>query len=371
MKIEDNDSMKEFESSKQIFPNLLGGPIFNRTHNYFFSNNNSDSSKSKYNFFYQKDCGNSFPNFRIISSLFTKKNIENEINNFTINTDNNSVKNSTLNNNNNYIEQIKIYNVIDRNIFQIKIYNESIKYYPIRYNMTESEKIITYDPKIESSKNFEIIDYYFEKLKNSIFYVKDHNISTDNFNFLKNKYVVDTYTRKNIINYEEIFKYLFEELKLNLSSIDINADIDSQLTNCSKLIKDINETVEFIKIHSVRDNKENDLSKKNNNNNNTNNNSNSNSSNHKIFFLGDINSNILTKNMNVYNSPFKVISHKTLRDNNDSFSDIDPNEINNDDKNLKDYKDNCICPVCNKKFNTHCGLGGHMSKRHPKKKDNN
>ena len=72
MKIEDNDSMKEFESSKQIFPNLLGGPIFNRSHNYFFSNNNSDSSKSKYNFFYQKDCGNSFPNFRIISSLFTK-----------------------------------------------------------------------------------------------------------------------------------------------------------------------------------------------------------------------------------------------------------------------------------------------------------
>ena len=364
MQLEDSDSMKEFGSPRQIFPNLLGGPLFNQTNHIFFSNNDSDTSKSKYNFFNHKDNGNFFSNFRIISSLFTRKNIENEVNNFAINSNNNSVKKSINNNYNNYIEQMNIYNVVDRNIFQIKIFNESIKYYPIKYNLTESEKIITYDPKIESSENFEIIDYNYEKLKCAIFYVKDHNISMDNFNFLKNKYITDVYTRKNIINYEEIFKYLFEELKLNLSCIDISADIDSQLSNCSKLIKDINEVAEFFKINGGNDNKENDVSKKNNINiNNTNN--------HKMIFLSDINSNILTKNMDMNNSTLKLISHKTLRDNNESYSDMDQNEINSNNKNIKDCKDNFICPVCSKIFNTHCGLGGHMSKRHPKKKDNN
>ena len=39
------------------------------------------------------------------------------------------------------------------------------------------------------------------------------------------------------------------------------------------------------------------------------------------------------------------------------------------DKNIideKNKKETFPCPYCSRMFNSHCGLGGHMSKRHPK-----
>ena len=209
---------------------------------------NSTSSKKEFDY----DC----PPCNLISSLFSKeyketlvesmKKFNNKINTSKKKEDKHDLNTSNKLNpiNNTYLINYNIYNVKKHSFFHIKIFGKFIKYFPIFTELTDYEKYISYNPLIESNPNFEIIQD-----NNSLyldFYLKNYEISIDKFEFLKEKYIKHKFTKKNITYFEDIFKYLFEEIKLNISSINVQSKYDEILLECSKLIYDINEIIEEI-----------------------------------------------------------------------------------------------------------------------------
>ena len=384
--------------------------------------------QGKYNFFFNKDLSSEknnrfiFPNCKIISSLFTKDNINqaftqsilyknnikeiqkynnndiNKINNNEIhaeahlNNKNNIKENNNLNS---FLINYKIYNIKENSIFYIKLYNKYIKYFPIFTNLSDFEKLICYNPLIENNPNFEAISPNF---CHETFFIKNYNISPEKLEILKDKYVKHLYTKRNIISVEEIFKYIFEEIKINLSCINVQSPFDNDLKYCSNLINNINEIIDYILID--KNNKENiflninqhqEITKSNEkkningiskieniNNFEIKNNKNENNycldNNNKLiknFVLKDINSKVIENNFFENNNMVENINMNSdkEKENNEKKNILEKeNDIKgkiniNDEKNKKEI---FTCPYCSKIFSSHCGLGGHMSKRHPK-----
>ena len=269
--------------------------------------------------------------------------------------------------------------------------------------MTELEKIICFNPLIENNPNFEIIS---PNMNHDIFYINNYDISSEKLDILKDKYVRHLYTKRNIISTEEIFKYIFEEIKINISCINVQSPYDDVLKNCSNLINNINEIID-----DILNNKKNKENKENNFINNKNkfqeikkanenkiinetkieninnfeikNNKKednyclfTNSKIKKSFVLSDINSKSIGNNFLEYKKSNNNYEEKNQQNNKkdkeeqsknkiDDLSERkdDNKEIKNDEKNKKE---SFTCPYCSRIFSSHCGLGGHMSKRHPK-----
>ena len=385
----------------------------------------------QYNFFLNKELSSSkkndflMPNCKIISSLFSQENIQksfsqsiksNKINNeissnnniskgndfsknININMNNNYFNNNKENNNisNSYVIKYRIYNNIkESSLFHIKIYGKYIKYFPIFSKLTDFEKLICYNPLIEKNPNFEIVplDFYHEN-----FIVNNYNISLEKLDNLKEKYVNHIFTRKNIISTEEIFKYIFEEIKINISCINVQSPYEEVLKNCSNLINNINDIIEnilnennkkenyylnmnepqeIIKTNENRTNKEipkSDII------NNFDNKTNLNENNFCLFNNGKVKKNIILKDMNSKCIEVNFFESKNKEIDKNNNKDDDQKNINNlfvqenniklDEKDKKEIKDTYFCPFCSRKFTSHCGLGGHMSKRHPKNQNQN
>ena len=388
----EGSSIKESNINNKL---LLSDGIFRskqQTNISFLFNNNS--SREKKNSLLFTKCP-------IISSLFTKDNINKAIakrgsnhgiikkirSNNLINSNDiqqnikkhikfsqNNIKENTKENNttpNQVIINYKIYNIKENSIFHIKVYDKYIKFYPIFSNLTDYEKFICYNPLIENNAHFGVIP---SNCNHEAFCIKDYEISSEKLEILKDKYVKHLYTKRNIILVEEIFKYIFEEIKINLSCINIQSPYDNVLKNCSNLINSINEI-----IINIINEKKGEVNLKNKNNitkiENINNfeitkkkdysliNNNIPINNKKVFVLGEINSKSIQSNF------LEINKNNSIED------DFDNNQIENDDEiekeddnknEEKNKKDNFTCLYCSKKFNSHCGLGGHMSKRHPK-----
>ena len=383
--------------------------------------------QAKYNFFLNKDSISSekknsfiYPNCKIISSLFTKDNINRAFYKSNKNKNKNKtplniaddIKNNEICNNikennasNTFLINYKIYNIKESSIFNIKLYNNYIKYFPIFTNLTELENIICFNPLIENNPNFEIIS---SNMKHDIFYINNYDISSEKIEILKDKYVRHLYTKRNINTTEEIFKYIFEEIKINISCINVQSPYDDVLKNCSNLINNINEIIDDI-LNSKK-NKENNVInsnnkfqeiKKTNENKNINgitkieninnfeikNNKKENNfrlfTNSKIkksFVLSDLNSKSIgnsfleyKKNNNNYEEKKNQQNDNKDKEeqNKNKFYDLSQRKDDNKEKNNlkneeKNRKETFTCPYCSRIFTSHCGLGGHMSKRHPK-----
>ena len=242
--------------------------FINKTKSNLFTFNNDSNYQSKINdninlLFNRnmttngKTINNSYPSCRIISSLFTKDFREtfcdsnDKIKKQIITTDkkeeiNNHNTNKIIKLNptiNTYLINYNIYNIKANSIFHIKIFGKYIKYYPIFNELTEYEKYIKYNPLIENNQNFEIItndELHYE------FTLRNNEIPLNKLEYLKEKYIKHHFTKRNITYFEEIFKYLFEEIKINISCIDVESQCEKILKNCSILINDINEIVEEI-----------------------------------------------------------------------------------------------------------------------------
>ena len=207
--------------------------------------------------FINKNNNNDYPSCRIISSLFTKDyndslnnsqnksekkiNIENDKDDNETNTNKLTKSNMNIDT---YLINYNIYNIKENSIFLIKIFGQYIKYYPIFNELTNYEKYINYNPLLELNPNFEIIssnnEIHFE------FYIKNYKISMDKFEKIKEKYIKHNFTKKNITHPEDIFKYLFEEIKININLINVENKYEENLKFCSKLINNINEIIEEI-----------------------------------------------------------------------------------------------------------------------------
>ena len=412
------NSFNEYSNNKEINYNnklLLSDGIF------------KSIEKGKYNFFINKDIysekKNSFiyPNCKIISSLFTKDNINRAFNQTNKNKNNNKIplniiddiKNNEISNDinikenntsNRFLINYKIYNIKESSIFHIKLYNNYIKYFPIFTNLTELEKIICFNPLVENNPNFEIIS---PNMKHDIFYINNYYISSEKLEILKDKYVRHLYTKRNIISTEEIFKYIFEEIKINISCINVQSPYDDVLKNCSNLINNINEIIDDIlnikkiKENNILNNKSQQTKKTNENKiiNGTTKIENINnfeiknkkednycmftsSKIKKSFVLSDINSKSIGnsfleyKKNNNNNSEEKknqqnYYNKEKDEQNKNKMCDLserkdDTKEKNNSKNDEKNKKEIFICPYYSRIFSSHCGLGGHMSKRHPK-----
>lgn len=362
--------------------------------------NNDYSNEKKNSFFY--------PNCRVISSLFTKDNINkvftkppsdqnNKTNTHNITNSNDIQQNININNNfytefnpnntkenntlNSFIINYKIYNIKENSIFHIKLYDQYIKFFPIFSNLTDFEKYICYNPFIENNEHFELIT---QNCIHETFYVKNYDISNDKLEILKDKYIKHLYTKRNIISVEEIFKYIFEEIKINISCINVQSPFDDVLKNCSNLINSINEII--TDIINDKKNKENIKINKNNNFSKIENINNFeirkkddypiiNNNIKKSFVLGEINSKSIQNNFLEINKSNRIEEDLDKKDNrilgeNDNVleKEVNKEENKNEEKNKKE---SFICPFCPRKFNSHCGLGGHMSKRHPKNQNQN
>ena len=228
----------EYELIKDIKSNIIsfgGGINSQKKFNYnfkYFNEINSSSDKKRI-----KNNNNS--TFGIISSVFAKKNKNKYLGNKTYN-NNESIK---LTPNNNIYLLNNIYNIKKNSIFHIKIFDKYIKYYPIFSKLTEYERFIKYNPLIENNPNFEIIS------DNSIhfdFCLKNYDIPVNKFESIKEKYIKHNFTKRNINFFEEIFKYLFEEIKININLINVENKYEENLKFCSKLINNINEIIEEI-----------------------------------------------------------------------------------------------------------------------------
>ena len=217
----------------------------------FFIDKLSNSSDKKYMY--------NNPSCRIISSLFTKDYRETLLESFDkINKNLNSSckKDENSNNESNdsnliklnpindtYLINYNIYNVKKSSIFHIKIFDKYIKYFPIFTTLTDYEKYISYNPLIENNPNFSIIPNSF---MHDNFDLKDYEISLEKFQNIKDKYIKHDFTRKNITYFWEIFKYLFEEIKINIGCITSQNQCNEIFKICAKLINDINEIIEEI-----------------------------------------------------------------------------------------------------------------------------
>ena len=206
-------------------------------------------NKNEKNFSFHNNININYPFCNIISSLFTKDikeslTFQESMN--KINKKNNNENERIANNNkiqNSSLINFSIYNIKGNSIFNIKIYNKNIKYFPIFSELSTYEKYICYNPLIEKNSNFEIIT---NDLIDDDFYIKNYDISLDKLENIKEKYVKHNFTKKNINSIEDIFKYLFEEIKINISCINVQKSYEDILIACSKLINNINEIIEDI-----------------------------------------------------------------------------------------------------------------------------
>ena len=143
-------------------------------------------------------------NSQIISSLFTKDNINRAFNQSNKTKNNNqipinindiNIKDNNISNT--FLIYYKIYNIKEISIFHIKLYNNYIKYFPIFTNLTELEKIICFNLLIENNPNFEIIS---PNMKHDIFYINNYEISSGKIEILK----------KNMLNIYILNEILFQ-----------------------------------------------------------------------------------------------------------------------------------------------------------------
>lgn len=379
----------------------------------------------QYNFFLNKELSSNkkndflMPNCKIISSLFSQENIQksfnlsiksnknnNEItanNSISKGNDNSksiniSMNNYIFNNNkennnfsNSYVVNYRIYNIKESSLFHIKIYGKNIKYFPIFSKLTDFEKFICYNPLIETNPNFKIVplDFYHEN-----FTVNNYNISEEKLENLKEKHVNHLFTRKNIISTEEIFKYLFEEIKINISCINLQSPYEDVLINCSNIINNINEIIEDIlhennkkekcylnmiypqEIIKTNENKNNNEIPMSETINHFDNITNSNQNSYCMFNNGKVKKNIILNDMNskciegnFFECKNKEIERNKIKDDDKiNINDLSEqeNNIKADENDKKEIKEEYSCLYCSRKFTSHCGLGGHMSKRHPK-----
>ena len=203
------------------------------------------------------------PSCRIISSLFTKdyretllESLDKVNKNLLTNSNKKDKNNENINNNNcdnklkklnpindTYLINYNIYNVKKNSIFHIQIFDKYIKYFPIFTTLTDYEKYIIYNPVIENNPNFTIISNNFIHHN---FDLKNYEITLEKFQNIKDRYIKHDYTKKNITFFWEIFKYLFEEIKINIGCIMAKNQCDEILKICAQLINDINEIVEEI-----------------------------------------------------------------------------------------------------------------------------
>lgn len=408
-----NEKEERYNNSKLLLSDGIFGSKNQGKYEYIFKNDLSSNKKNNF----------PLPNCRIISSLFSIENLTKSLNqsiankkinhNIDQNNNNTNINNKDIHakispmNDTSYIKEnnprnlysinYKIYNIKESSLFHIKIFGKNIKYFPIFINLTEYEKFICYNPIIDNNPNFEIISpNYVHKH----FSLKDRNISAEKLENLKEKYVKHLFTKRNIIFVEEIFKYLFEEIKLNLSCINVQSPYDDILTICSNLINNINEIIDDIVNENINKEdlllnmnkskiKNNESTKiENINNFEIKNNKNEDSycifNNSKIkknFILNDINSKGIEnnsfeydKNRNQFETNIITQDNKNNEmENNDEYEDLsgkeedDIKEKNNIKIEEKNKKETFSCPYCSRIFTSHCGLGGHMSKRHPKK----
>ena len=408
-----NNKEDKYNSKLLLSDGIFGSKIQDKYDNLI----NNSLSNRKNNIF-------PFPNCKIISSLFTNNNLNKSSNQFIAkktninliyqqNNNNSELKNkrkkqgtnlyyNNPNNNNNIIEKgsnyflinYKIYNIKQSSIFHIKIYDKFIKYFPIFTNLSELENFICYNPLVENNQNFEIISQDF---CHKSFYIRNYPISNEQLEKYKDKYIKHLFTKKNIICTEDIFKYIFEEIKINISCINVQSSFENVLKNCSNLINSINEIIEdclneqviktniFInnetskindstfsgalrKIENINDSELKNIQKEDNyiifNNNKI----------QKSFILSNINSKGIGNNFLEYNKNNIELGESV----NGNKNEIDKNKENNNENDdlsenneehkidEKDKKENFPCPYCSRIFPSHCGLGGHMSKRHPK-----
>ena len=413
-----NNNKEEKFNSKLLLSDGIFGSKNQEKYNFLLSN---DLSNNKNNIF-------PLPNCKIISSLFSKDNLAKSFqseNTQSIISKNNNIEPQPNNtqyhpapinspvpdmanhkeNQNNFSINYKIYNIKESSLFHIKIFGKYIKYFPIFPDITEFERLICYNPLIENNPNFELISPDFV---HNNFVLKNNSISTEYLESLKEKYVKHLFTQRNIIEIEGIFKYLFEEIKINLSCINVQSPYDDILMNCSNLINNINQIIDDIILLNEKSNKENVFLNMNKpgikntevtqienivnferNNNITNNNEDNYCIFNKIkikknFILSDMNSKCIENNFFLYDknniNQFETNNvnqiNNNVKDNNDydeNFSGNEEDEIKKS-KNIqnlkieeKNKKETFACPFCSRIFNSHCGLGGHMSKRHPKK----
>ena len=231
----------------------------------FFNDKPHKSGDEKFNY--------NNPSCKIISSLFTKDYREtlleslDKVNKNSLKNSNKKDKNNENINNNNgdnklkklnpindtYLINYNIYNVKKNSIFHIQIFDKYIKYFPIFTTLTDYEKYICYNPLIESNPNFNIISNNFIHQN---FDLKNYEITLEKFQNIKDKYIKHDYTKKNITFFWEIFKYLFEEIKINIGCIMAKNQCDEILKICAQLINDINEIVEEILELNQKHNKE-------------------------------------------------------------------------------------------------------------------
>ena len=313
---------------------------------------------------------------KIINSNDIQQHIKNN-NNMLIESNQNNIKENKKKKNitpNHFLINYKIYNIKENSIFHIKLYDQFIKFYPIFTNLTDLEKYICYNPMIEKNEHFGIIT---QNYRHEPFYIKNYEVSNEKLEILKDKYVKHLYTKRNIISVEEIFKYIFEEIKINLSCINAQSPYDDVLKNCSNLINNINELInEFIK-----GKKSEEVLKITNNNNTTKIENINNFEITKNEGCSLINSSPIINDKNVYvlneinsksiqSSFLEINKNSSIEDNSDKKENRNNDAIEKEDGNKNEEnnkKDNFTCLYCSRIFNSYCGLGGHMSKRHPKK----
>lgn len=326
----------------------------------FFGGKNS-STKSKKS---DSNC----PSYRIISSLFTQnfketfcesndkmnKRVSSNNKEEKENNDKKRIINISNNSANKFLINYNIYNIKGNSIFHIKIFDKYIKYFPIFKELSEYERYINYNPSIEKNPNFEII---LPNITHINFCVSNYEISSDKFQQIKEKYIKHNFTKNNITHLEEIFKYLFEEIKFNISCIDVDKPYEEILKYCSKLINDINEIVEDI----INDNNKikNDLKIAQTPNkdiiNGNNSNFNNINNNFQITYEKErfclFNNNLIRKNFTLNCMNSKSIEYNFL----ESDKKNENNNINNDF-----YK----CQHCSKIFSSNCELKGHINENH-------
>lgn len=362
--------------------------LLNRNPKNNFLSNEEKKSKRKNN-------KNTFKyNFQLISSLFSKENIkksldeyfgpsqEEEVNSI------NSLESEIKNNNNLHVKD-NIYDLNDCLIYQLKIFGKFIKYYPIINDLTEDEKLVAFNPILEKNKNFKVLldinnflimDCYLEK----------YNVAHEQFINLKEIYLKDVEIKSDIKSINELIKQLFLELKITLCCINVKENIDENLKKCSIMIDNINNIVEYMMKNSKPKNVI--LSNKKNINNknidvitdiydpilflaNSDQNSSLVSKNNEMFYENS-NNNLVddNANLNFISSNSNKEKNKKLFfsniDNKNMFSiiNVEKEKGNINKEEDKNKKDLYYCQICNLKFTSHCGLGGHISKRHPKSK---
>ena len=238
---ESSDKKKYLIYGTQPFNEILNSEKYQN-----IPNMNTSLSKNLLNSYNEKQFN--FSNCKIISSIFSKENIIKCYESNKKKIHQNTYTNNTHNHNSLNLQRIN--DIKQSSIFELQIFGNYIKYYPIFNNITDNERWVCYSHFIESNSNLAIENHEYIH-----FNIKDYFVSVEKLEILKEKYIKHLFTKRNITMAEEIFKYLFEEIKLNLSCVTKQSNLNDILLNCSNLIQNINDIVEII----INDDNKNDI----------------------------------------------------------------------------------------------------------------